>query len=111
MWKLVRKLRKRNEKDDEKKSTSMKRKKNQHSIMSFMIKKPALESDKSCLETLIVNEETDTEEPVMCNNNEFDMNQDTVLETSWNKFLTMKLKRWSIAFSHIQEKQLLQTQS
>ena len=75
------------EKDDKKKSTSMKSKKNQYSIMSFMIKKPAFESDKSCLETLIVNEETDTEEPGMCNNNEFDMNQDTVLETSVEQIL------------------------
>ena len=30
---------------------------------------------------------TDTEELVMCNNNDFDMNQDTVLETSMEQIL------------------------
>ena len=42
---------------------------------------------KAAWKLLIVNEETDTEEPVMCNNNEFDMNQDTVLETSMEQIL------------------------
>ena len=98
------------EKDDKKKSTSMKRKKNQHSIMSFMIKKPALESDKSCLETLIVNEETDTEEPVMYNNNEFDMNQDTVLETPVEQILNDEVEEMVDCIFPYSEKQLLQTQ-
>ena len=94
----------------------MKRKKNQHSIMSFMIKKPALESDKSCLETLIVNEETDTEEPVMCNNNEFDMNQDTVLETvsgSQNEksFCILKVNRCKINLQKKSRKNIISMKS